>query len=78
MEASEEDTKGYHSSSNDGLMKTIYEERSKLKHKQENTTTATLVSGPDDDFKANKSAPMIATETRKVAYTETKVWFNSN
>nr|XP_027198882.1 protein 4.1 homolog isoform X2 [Dermatophagoides pteronyssinus] len=83
VEASEEDTKGYHTQSSDGLAKSIYEERTKLKHKQENITTATLIGDSGDDATSGvkpkfgalnqpKSVPVIATETRKVAYTETK------
>lgn len=84
VEAHEEDTKGYQSTSDDGRLKTTYEERTRLKHLKENVTTATLISGDDDDnvlkskhygssTPASKSVPVIATETRKVAYTETKV-----
>lgn len=89
VEASEEDTKGYHGQSSDGLAKTIYEERTKLKHKQENITTAKMIGDSGDDAAQNsgikpkfgalnqpKSVPVIATETRKVAYTETKVRIN--
>ncbi|KAH7641834.1 erythrocyte membrane protein band 4.1 like coracle isoform X2 [Dermatophagoides farinae] len=85
VEASEEDTKGYHGQSSDGLAKTIYEERTKLKHKQENITTAKMIGDSGDDaaqtsgikpkfgaLNQPKSVPVIATETRKVAYTETK------
>ncbi|KAI7690045.1 Band 4.1-like protein 3 [Sarcoptes scabiei] len=78
VEASEEDTKGYQTTSNDGMTKTVYEERTKLKHKQENVTTSKLISSDNVDEKTpkystgSKSVPVIASETRKVAYTETK------
>ena len=76
MEASEDDLKGYHMSSDNGRTKTTYEERTKLKHLHENVTTATRIDG-EDLFKSKgpstASKPVIATETRKVAYTETKV-----
>lgn len=76
MEASEDDTKGYHTTSEDGRARSTYEERSKMKHLRENVTTATLISGDNEDGPKSKSAsskPVMATETRKMAYTETKV-----
>lgn len=47
-----------------------------MKHLRENVTTATLISGDSEDGPKSKSAsskPVMATETRKMAYTETKV-----
>ena len=50
-----------------------------MRHMRENVTTATLITGDEDGPKSKsattsiKSVPVIATETRKVAYTETKV-----
>lgn len=82
VEANEEDTKGYHTSSNDGRVKTTFEERTNLKHMRENVTTATLIGedgetipyGKASTSTAGASKPVIATETRKMAYTEaTKV-----
>lgn len=81
MEASEDETKGYHAASDDGRRQTTYEERSKMRHLRENVTTATMISDTTEDGgkvgggpKGAKGAvPVIATETRKMAYTETKV-----
>lgn len=74
VDASEDETKGYHMVSDDGRLKSTYEERTKLKHMQENITTATRVDGGDEVYKPKtQSKPVMATETRKVAYTETKV-----
>lgn len=81
VEASEDEIKGYHTSSGDGRARSTYEERSKMRHLRENVTTATLIDGDQDQLKGkssttsvdNKSVPVIATETRKMAYTETKV-----
>lgn len=76
-EANEEDTKGYQSISPDGRVRSTYEERTKLKHMKENVTTATLI-GEEDGVVGGRpvgkpSVPVMATETRKMAYTETKV-----
>lgn len=78
-ESNEEEVKGYHHTSDDGRSKTTYEEKTKLKQMRENVTTVTPMDG--DGYRRGQTPsspqkfaqPVMATETRKMAFTETKV-----